>query len=223
MPIVSAMKSDGQDAGESGGAEMEVAYQRYVDARLMPTPSREYSGAAVREMQRAMLDALRAPGALPEEMRLHLAIGFEHLCAGIDFDLLMPVKQPGGREPPIAKVCQRSAIRYLRWCEDGRIRDVSPVRTVAKAYDVGERTVRLWKAKWGAKPTPPLQLDHRRTMAGLEHPDEPQVGTRAEKEGEHIPLACLSSQPDEMLVAEIMKSDGQAYRRFIKKPKARLK
>lgn len=168
---------------------MRAAYRRYLDARDLSRPvGAEWTPAELREMQLAMLDALRSGEPLPDEMRLHLAFAFEYLCDGITFDLLTPIKRPGGREPPIAKRTQDGAIRYLRWCEDGRIADAAAVRTVAAAYGVRDRTVRLWRTAWAAKPAPTLHEDY---------------GT------------------DE--VAEFMRIDGRAYRRFVKKPKGRLK
>ena len=129
-------------------------YRRYVDARCMPTPDAKHAADAVQAMQAAMLDALRGPGPLPDEMRLHLALAFEYLCAGIEFDLVTPVRKPGGREAPIAKHAQEDGIRYLRWCEEGRIADSSPVKTIAAAYSVEPRTVRGWRAAWHDRPTP---------------------------------------------------------------------
>lgn len=81
----------------------------------MPPVKGENSPGAVRLMQRAVLDALRSGTPLPDEMRLHLCLAFEYLCNGVAFDLETPVKQPGGRESPIAKQTQEDAIRYLRW------------------------------------------------------------------------------------------------------------
>ncbi|MDO9093999.1 MAG: hypothetical protein Q8R98_17725 [Rubrivivax sp.] len=138
---------------------MRAAYRRYVDARCLPTPDGEYTPEALEEMQAAMLDALRAEGPLPDEMRLHLGFAFEYVCAGLADQLLTPIKRPGGREAPIAKSAQQGAIRYLRWCEDGRIEDSSPVRTVAQAFDVVERVVRRWRAAWKDRETPALHED----------------------------------------------------------------
>ncbi len=83
-------------------------------------------------------------------------MGFESVCEGIADDLLTPVKRAGGREAPIAKHTHQAAIQYLRWCADGRINDANAVRTVANAYDIDERTVRAWRAKWRDSPTPAL-------------------------------------------------------------------
>lgn len=132
------------------------AYGRYLDAISLKTAGGQYQPEAIREMQAAFLDALRTPGPLPNEMRLHLAWAFEHLCTGIAYDVLAPVKRPGGRELPIAKTTQESGIRYLRWCGDGRIQDGSSTSTVATSYGVSTRTVRNWYAAWNDRPTPPL-------------------------------------------------------------------
>jgi hypothetical protein len=134
-------------------------YRRYVDAKCLPSPGVEYSREAVAGMQLAMLDMLRSGEAIPEEMRLHLTLAFEYICAGVEFDLVTPIKTAGGREPPILKHTQEGGIRYLRWCEDKRIIDPSPISTVATAYQVGTRTVRNWYAKWGSRATPPLLED----------------------------------------------------------------
>ncbi len=135
------------------------AYQRYVNARfeIEQTQLGEYTPGALKEMQAAMLEALQSGAPLPEEMRLHLLFGFEHLCAGVEFDLFTPVKRPGGREPPILKKTQDAAIRYLRWCEDGRIKDLSPNSSVGSAYGVSTRTVANWRKAWGEKPLPSLR------------------------------------------------------------------
>lgn len=105
-------------------------------------------------MQAAMLDLLQSGEPLPDEMRLHLALAFEYLCAGVAFDLLTPIKRPGGREPPIAKLAQEDGIRYLRWCVDGRIADAAAVSTVATAYQVSTATIRNWRSAWADRPTP---------------------------------------------------------------------
>jgi hypothetical protein len=107
-------------------------------------------------MQRAILDALRADGPIPGEIRDHLAFAFEDICAGIESDLLSPVKRGGGRERPIAKHMQAAAIRYLRWVADGRIEDKRATATVAEAYGVTDRTVRGWNKAWRELPTPGL-------------------------------------------------------------------
>ena len=163
-------------------------YRRYIDARCLPTPDAKHAADAVQAMQSAMLDALRGTAPLPEEMRLHLALAFEYLCAGVEFDLVTPVKKPGGREAPIAKIAQEDGIRYLRWCEAGRIADAAPVNTVAAAYSVEPRTVRGWRAAWLDRATPPLAKG-----LGFEQ------------------------------VIDFMRISGRAYRRFVDKPKARLK
>ena len=139
---------------ETDPSSTRAAYRRYLDARYSSIA--ESTPAEVLAMQRAMLDALRATDPLPTEMRQHLAIAFEYLCEGIAFDLLTPIKRRGGREPPIAKHAQEAAIRYLRWCNDGRIADASPVNEVANAYAVSTRTVCNWCRAWEGKPTPPL-------------------------------------------------------------------
>ncbi len=136
------------------------AYRRYVDARCLPTLDGAYAADALQAMQTAILDALRGDGPLPGEMRLHLALAFEYLCAGVSFDLLTPITRPGGREPPIAKHTQQDGIRYLRWCDDGRITDPAPASTVATAYGVSTATVGNWRRAWADRPTPPLFEDY---------------------------------------------------------------
>lgn len=176
--------------------KMQVAYHRYLNARCTPTPQGEYSPAAVGEMQAAMLYALQSGKPLPDEMRLHLCLAFEYLCEGIAFDLVTPVKRPGGREPPIAKKTQEDAIRYLHWCDDGRIKDPSPPSTVGTAYAVSTRTVLNWRKGWRDKPTPLL-----------------------------LPLAGgggVNQQAAEAdLVGKFMRIGGMQYQRF--KPKAKAK
>ncbi len=126
----------------------------------MPSSSADSAPEAVAEMQAAMLDALRSGAHLPDEMRVHLALAFEYLCAGVAFDLLTPIKHPGGREPPILKHAQEDGIRYLRWCADGRIADAAPSSTVATAYGVSTATVRNWRTAWADRPTPLLFEDY---------------------------------------------------------------
>lgn len=134
-------------------------YNRYLDAKMLPTPEGHYSPPAMREMQAAMLDALRTDKPLPPEMRRDLSFAFEYLCEGIAYDLLTPVKRSGGREAPIAKHTQEAAIRYLRWCAYRQIPNTEAVRTVAAAYDVEERTVRGWINKWQDKSVSPFFED----------------------------------------------------------------
>ena len=108
----------------------------------------EHSPEAVDEMQAAILDALRTGEPLPAEMQRHLSLAFEYLQAGIAHLLLTPVKRPGGREAPILKHLQIDALRYLKWCEDGRIADVRPLSTIGTAYGVATKTVRNWRSHW---------------------------------------------------------------------------
>lgn len=135
------------------------SYAHYLEAKCLPTNESKtgehcYTPEAIEGMQRAILDALRAGGPLPDEIRDHLALAFEEICVGIKSDLLSPVKRGGGRERPIAKHLQAAAIRYLRWVEDGRIEDKRPTATVAEAYGVTDRAVRGWKSAWRTLPTP---------------------------------------------------------------------
>ena len=134
------------------------AYRRYVDARArgIAAQGEKYPADVVQAMQEAMRDALNGTAPLPGEMRLHLALAFEYLCVGVEFDLVTPVKKPGGREPPIVKHTQEDGIRYLRWCTDGRIQDSAPGSTVATAYGVSTATVGNWRRAWADRPAPPL-------------------------------------------------------------------
>lgn len=137
------------------------AYAAYLDAKCLPTSESEtgehcYTPEAIEGMQRAILNALQADGPIPGEIRAHLAFAFEEVCAGIESDLLSPVKRGGGRERPIAKHMQAAAIRYLRWVEEGRIQDNRPTATVAEAYGVTDSAVRGWKRAWRTLPTPGL-------------------------------------------------------------------
>lgn len=115
----------------------------------------EHSPEAVEEMQAAILDALRTGEPLPLEMRHHLAIAFEYLQAGIAHLLLTPVKRAGGREAPILKHLQIDALRYLRWCEDGRISDVRPFSTVGTTFGVSTKTAGNWSRTWKDVTLPP--------------------------------------------------------------------
>ena len=135
-------------------------YGRYLDAKVGRLETGEFSPHIAEKMQRAFLDALRSRDPLPDEMRVELAFAFEYVCAGYSPELLTPIKRPGGREPPIAKHLQSNAIQYLRWCDDGRISDVSPTKTVSNAYNVGARTVRSWVRAWAGIPTPELHEDY---------------------------------------------------------------
>jgi hypothetical protein len=143
------------------GTTIQKAFSAYIDAKMLPTHEGEsgehtYTPDAIKSMQLAILDALRADGPLPGEIRDHLAFAFEEICAGIESDLLTPVKRAGGRERPIAKHMQSGAIRYLRWVEDGLISDKHPTATVAGAYGVTDRTVRGWNKAWRGMPTPEI-------------------------------------------------------------------
>lgn len=173
------------------------SYAHYLEAKCLPTNESKtgehcYTPEAIEGMQRAILDALRADGPIPGEIRDHLAFAFEEICAGIKSDLLSPVKRGSGRERPIAKHMQAAAIRYLRWVEDGRIDDKRPTATVAEAYGVSKRTVQNWQIAWDDLPTPGIH-------------DE--LGADEERDRE---LAEA--------VAKFMRATGGQYHRFIKKP-----
>lgn len=108
-------------------------------------------------MQLAFLQALLSHEPLPSEMQLMLADAFEHLCAGIALPLLVPPQRKGG--PARNVVAQRmidAAIRYLRWCGDGRIVETDPVAKVCVAFGVSTRTVARWSADWSGRSDPPL-------------------------------------------------------------------
>lgn len=141
-------------------SKLQTPYGRYLDAKVVRLETGKFSPDVVEEMQRAFLDALRSKSLLPDEMQVELAFAFEQVCAGIESELLTPIKRPGGREPPIAKHLQSDAIRYLRWCADGRISDTSPTKTVADAYSVDTRTIRGWLTAWKDKPTPVIFEDY---------------------------------------------------------------
>lgn len=115
----------------------------------------EHLPEAVDEMQAAILDALRTGEPLPLEMQRHLAVAFEYLQAGIAHLLLTPVRRPGGREAPILKHLQIDALRYLRWCEDGRISDSKPLSTVGTAFGVSTKTAGNWSRAWKGAALPP--------------------------------------------------------------------
>jgi hypothetical protein len=143
---------------EKAGCEtrQKSAYGRYLDSVCLPTPEGEYTSEAISGMQHAMLDLLRSEEPIPDEMRRHLSLAFEYLCAGFEFDLVTPIRKRGGREMPIAKHFQECGIRYLRWCEETKITDSIPTSTVATAFGVSTKTVGVWYKKWGDKSTPPL-------------------------------------------------------------------
>jgi hypothetical protein len=156
-PTKTAKNSSVKTGGET---KQKSAYGRFLDATFLPTLEGKYSSEAIGQMQYAMLDFLRSEAPIPEEMRRHLSLAFESLCAGVESDLFTPLRKAGGREAPILKYTQEGGIRYLRWCEANRIIDQSSTSTVATAYGVGTRTVRNWYAKWGAKATPGLLEDY---------------------------------------------------------------
>jgi hypothetical protein len=153
-PTKTAKNSSGKTGGET---KQRSAYGRYLDAIFLPTSEGEYSSEAITEMQHAMLDLLRSEEPMPEEMRRHLSLAFESLCAGVEYDLVTPVRRPGGRVAPILKATQEAGIRYLRWCVKNKIQDTAPTSTVATAYGVGTRAVRYWYKEWGTKATPALR------------------------------------------------------------------
>lgn len=133
---------------------MPTPYEIYLEGKLMPSPQGCDSDVAIEKMQQGIYLALLSKEPLPDEMRLHMAFAFERLCAGITDDLLAPVRRGGGRQDPIAKHMQAAAVRYVRWCEDEKISDPSPRRTVAEAYGVSARTVGNWLSVWESKKTP---------------------------------------------------------------------
>jgi len=142
--------------------------QHKPHAAKLPTPARQQispygryldsleTDDAIPQAQDAFRDLFATGKPLPEEMNARLAIAFEYLCAGIADPLLTPVKRASGREEPLAKHMQKAAIRYLRWCEDGRLADPKPKGTVANSYGVTRRTVQRWAKIWKHRPTPPI-------------------------------------------------------------------
>lgn len=130
----------------------------------------EHSPEAVDEMQAAMLDALQTGEPLPGEMRRHLTLAFEYLQAGISHVLLTPVRRPGGREAPILKHLQIDALRYLQWCEEGKIADPRPLSTVGTAYRVATKTAGNWKRNWveSTLPEVPAHFDAAQVYEALQ-------------------------------------------------------
>lgn len=146
----------GQDGEIAENSDTLSPHTRYLDAACDAGNVGSYTKENILLMQQAMRDALHSRDPLPDEMRSHLALAFEFLCNGFEYDLLTPAVSRGGRENPVAMQAQEAAIRYLRWVGDGRITDQFPVRSVASAYKVTERTVRNWIKSWSSKPTPPI-------------------------------------------------------------------
>jgi nucleoside 2-deoxyribosyltransferase len=55
---------------------------------------------------------------------------------------------------PRIRQAQEAAIRYLRWVDEGRIADASPIATVAEHYRLRPAAVERWVAAWAAVSLP---------------------------------------------------------------------
>ncbi|MDI6747928.1 MAG: nucleoside 2-deoxyribosyltransferase [Rhodocyclaceae bacterium] len=55
--------------------------------------------------------------------------------------------EPTGTDPR-ERLAHEAAIRYLRWAEEGRIADRTPLATIAHQFKVDEATVQQWVAAW---------------------------------------------------------------------------
>jgi hypothetical protein len=120
----------------------------------------EYSKETIRELQLAMLEALRADEPLPNEMRRHLADAFEYVCSGLEYDLTTPCQEKKvGSYSPFIQRLKIPAIRYRRWVDDGSILDNSPNETIAEAYGVSSRSVQTWLRNMKSELIPPLYED----------------------------------------------------------------
>jgi len=143
---------------------MQGPYKRYVEAvfkRLEgggDDSTREEIQVA---MQEALLDhvAWRMDSEkgkpLPQEMAFELSIYFRDIIAGHPNQYTTPiVKKPAGRHKrhPDENSCIEDAVRYLRFVDDGLIKDRHPIKTVHEHYGgtlpmggLDKRTVRRWK------------------------------------------------------------------------------
>lgn len=148
-----------------GKAQSEIAFSKELgpDGWVLGKPSRPKKSdriAGVKKMQCAMLKALQSSYPLPIEMRRALAWAFEELIAGISSDLLIPARGSGRPVPPINKILQEAAIRYIRWAQEGRIVDDRPRETIAMHYRVSLGAVGNWCRAWeNQKMTPPALDD----------------------------------------------------------------
>jgi len=140
--------------------KMNAALKRYRQARFGNSEDghrTDFDADEMAEMQMAIRDALKAPGELPDDMRVHLAWAFEQLCSGSVDRLFVPPKRKGGPTPNVfLRSLTESGVRYVMHCEGGLITDRAPQSTVAVAFGVTVKTVGSWRSKWGDEPIPPL-------------------------------------------------------------------
>lgn len=131
-------------------------YQRQFGSKLTPNgwvvenktdpllADKEYSTAAIREMQIAFHEALNSTDPLPDEMRKFLAIGFENLCSGHEFQLFEPYKRRGRPTSPYGEALKAYALNYKQLVDAHIIEDQNPIETIALAYGVNIKTVKNW-------------------------------------------------------------------------------
>lgn len=97
-------------------------------------------------------------------LNLMLAVPAQIVAGGLEECLrALNGGQAGAAEPaaappampadPLVRAAQESAMRYLRWVEEGRIVDPHPIATVADQYQVKQEAVLRWIAAWLQTPT----------------------------------------------------------------------
>lgn len=79
--------------------------------------------------------------------------GLEDCLRALAGDAQAAAAPPAMPADPLVRAAQESAMRYLRWVEEGRIVDPHPVATVAEQYQVKPEAVLRWIAAWAGTPT----------------------------------------------------------------------
>ena len=169
-----------------------------ADERLEKAMMRE----AAAKMQVAFLHVLKTAEPIPDEMRVELAIAFEHLCAGKPVDLFTVVPAPGRKELPIAEMLRKDARRYIAWVKGGRIPDPNPFRSIAQAYGVTERTAHRWYESWSDDE----RLEVRLQFKDIYHKNDPDYVSPE-----------VEQKRDAAFVEKQMKISGRQYQKFVPK------
>ncbi|GEM_PF-4161779 len=129
-------------------AETITSYERYLQALYQRQECGEWTENIRREMQQAFFDALKSKKPLNEEMSLELLQAFRETLGGVKAELFTPHKNRGHRESTFAKDYKEDAVVYLIAVEKELIDDPKPIKTVAKAFQIHERTVKVWREKY---------------------------------------------------------------------------
>lgn len=148
-------------------AEGLKGYDRYLAATGVRGRRGKQGPHLTRQIQRAMMDALREHAAggstLPEEMAIEIAYAFDDALRGRVPAIFRQAPKGHPRNSAIEASCIACGVQYVRAARLGRIKDRTARKTVLKAFGhndgraavasaLGDSVLKKWLASWPDDP-----------------------------------------------------------------------